>query len=63
MEAERPDVEAALDRLFASQGYGIRRRPDEHAGGKWLARYASAVNTEVNFPRSAEVIFPSCGGW
>ena len=43
MEAERPDVDAALDRLFASQGYGIRRRPDEHAGGKWLARYASAL--------------------
>ncbi|MDE0239387.1 MAG: nucleotidyl transferase AbiEii/AbiGii toxin family protein [bacterium] len=43
MEAERPDVDAALDRLLASQGYGIRRRPDEHAGGKWLARYTSAL--------------------
>ena len=43
MEAERPDVDAALDRLLTSQGYGIRRRPDEHAGGKWLARYASAL--------------------
>ncbi len=43
MEAERPDVDAALDRLLTSQGYGIGRRPDEHAGGKWLARYASAL--------------------
>ena len=43
MEAERPDVDAALDRLLTSQGYGIRRRPGEHAGGKWLARYASAL--------------------
>ena len=43
MEAERPAVDAALDRLLASQGYGVRRRPDEHAGGKWLARYASAL--------------------
>ena len=43
MEAERPDVDAALDRLLASQGYGIRRRPDEHAGGKWLARYTSVL--------------------
>ncbi|MCY3880008.1 MAG: nucleotidyl transferase AbiEii/AbiGii toxin family protein [Rhodobacteraceae bacterium] len=43
MEAERPDVDAALERLLTSQGYGIRRRPDEHAGGKWLARYASAL--------------------
>ena len=43
MEAERPDVDAALDRLLASQGYGIRRRPDGHAGGKWLARYSSTL--------------------
>ena len=43
MEAERPDVEAALDRLLTSQGYGIHRRPGEHAGGKWLARYASVL--------------------
>ena len=43
MEAERPEVDAALDRLLASQGYSIHRRPDEHAGGKWLARYASAL--------------------
>ena len=43
METERPTVDAALDRLLASRGYGVRRRPDEHAGGKWLARYASAL--------------------
>ena len=34
MVVERPDIDAALDRLLASQGFGIRRRPDEHAGGK-----------------------------
>ena len=43
MEAERPAVDAALDRLLASQGYGVRRRPDEHAGGKWLVRCTSAL--------------------
>lgn len=43
MEAERPTVDAALNRLLASQGYNIRRQPDEHAGGKWLARYVSAL--------------------
>jgi len=31
MEAERPAVDAALNRLLASQGYSIRRQPDEHA--------------------------------
>jgi hypothetical protein len=43
MEAERPEVEAALNRLLASQGYNIRRQPDEHAGGKWIMRFASAL--------------------
>ena len=43
MERERPEVDAAIDRLFASHGYGVRRRPTGHAGGKWLARYASAL--------------------
>ena len=43
MEAERPDIEAALDRLLASQGYGVIRKPVEHAGGKWLARYGSVL--------------------
>jgi hypothetical protein len=43
MHAERPDVEAALNRLLLSQGYTVRRQPDEHAGGKWLTRYPSAL--------------------
>ena len=43
MEIERPTVDAALDRLLASQGYDVRRKPDEHAGGKWLVRYGSAL--------------------
>ena len=33
----------ALSRLLASRGYSVRHRPDGHAGGKWLSRYASAL--------------------
>jgi predicted nucleotidyltransferase component of viral defense system len=43
MQEERPEVDAALNRLLLSQGYGVRRQPDEHAGGKWLTRYISAL--------------------
>lgn len=43
MQAERPELEAALSRLLLAQGYAVRRQPDEHAGGKWLTRYASAL--------------------
>ena len=43
IETERPTVDAALNRLLTSQGYSVRRQPDEHAGGKWLSRYSSAL--------------------
>jgi predicted nucleotidyltransferase component of viral defense system len=43
MEIDRPLVDAALNRLLAAQGYAVRRQPDEHAGGKWVARFASAL--------------------
>ncbi len=43
METERPVVDAALNRLLSFQGYAVLRKPNEHAGGKWLARYASAL--------------------
>ena len=43
MERERPAVENAIDRLLTSQGYGVRPRPSDHAGGKWLSRYTSAL--------------------
>ncbi len=43
MLAERPALEEAANRLLAAQGYQVRRQPAEHAGGKWIARHASAL--------------------
>jgi predicted nucleotidyltransferase component of viral defense system len=43
MLADRPQVEAAIGRILAAQGYRVRRQPTEHAGGKWLAVYSSAL--------------------
>jgi len=43
MEVDRPQVDAALNRLLTSQGYAVRRQPDDHAGGKWIARFGSAL--------------------
>jgi predicted nucleotidyltransferase component of viral defense system len=43
MLEERPAIESALNRLLAEQGYRVRRQPDEHAGGKWISRYGSAL--------------------
>ena len=43
MEADRPEVDAALGRLLTAHGYAIRRQPEDHAGGKWIARFGSAL--------------------
>ncbi|HZZ33437.1 MAG TPA: nucleotidyl transferase AbiEii/AbiGii toxin family protein [Phenylobacterium sp.] len=43
MEADRPEVEAALTQILTAQGYALRRQPEGHAGGKWIARYGSAL--------------------
>ena len=43
MQRERPHVDAAIDQLLTSQGYAVRRRPDEHAGGKWSTRFNSVL--------------------
>ncbi len=44
MLEERPDLEARLNDLLVDQGYAIHREPgDEHAGGKWVVRHASAL--------------------
>ena len=43
MDADRPQVDAALGRLLTAQGYAIRRQPEDHAGGKWIARFGSAL--------------------
>ena len=43
MLAERPEVEAALAQVLEAQGYALRRLPEAHGGGKWIARYGSAL--------------------
>ncbi|TPJ24402.1 nucleotidyl transferase AbiEii/AbiGii toxin family protein [Mesorhizobium sp. B2-7-2] len=43
MDADRPGLEDRIERLMESKGYAARRGPSEHAGGKWIYRYASAL--------------------
>ena len=56
MEAERPVVDAAINRLLAARGYRVRRQPEEHAGGKWLAGGDAMLTPSV---RSREHSAPS----
>ncbi len=43
MDEDRPGLEDRIERLMESKGYAARREPSEHAGGKWIYRYASAL--------------------
>lgn len=43
MDADRPGLEDRIERLMESKGYTARREPSEHAGGKWIYRYGSAL--------------------
>jgi predicted nucleotidyltransferase component of viral defense system len=55
MLEERPKVDQALRAVFQREDFSIRRMPEEHAGGKWLLRYASAsgqggnLEVDVNY--------------
>ena len=48
MVSERPEVEAALRRILHSLDYRVRHRPSEHAGGKWLSSFRSALGGHAN---------------
>lgn len=48
MLSERPQVEAAIEAICKRANFQIRRVPSEHAGGKWLLRYQSALGQMGN---------------
>ena len=54
MLSERPRVERALTAVFGREDLAVRRRPGEHAGGKWWLRYAhpggrGTLEVDVNY--------------
>ena len=52
---ERPRIEEAMQAVFSRQDLGIRRIPQDHAGGKWSLRYPTAagqsgrIDVDVNY--------------
>jgi predicted nucleotidyltransferase component of viral defense system len=59
MIADRPKVEQAARAVFEREGLRVRRSPktDEHAGGKWLLRYASALGGAANLEVDLNFMF------
>ncbi len=55
MLQERPRIEGALQAVFSREDFEVRRMPEEHAGGKWSLRYATAsgqsggIDVDLNY--------------
>ena len=57
MLAERRSVDEALQAIAVRRGYGVRRVPGEHAGGKWFLRYPSALGQDANLEVDLNYMF------
>ena len=55
MLEERPRIEGAMRAVFSREDFEVRRMPEEHAGGKWSLRYATAsgqsggIDVDLNY--------------
>ena len=55
MLEERPRIEGAMQAVFSREDFEVRRMPEEHAGGKWSLRYATAsgqsggIDVDLNY--------------
>jgi predicted nucleotidyltransferase component of viral defense system len=57
MLAERPKIEGAVQAVCAREDFIVRRIPEEHAGGKWLLRYESAIGQDGNLEIDLNYMF------
>jgi predicted nucleotidyltransferase component of viral defense system len=57
MLAERPKIEQAIQAVFSREDLSTRRMPVEHAGGKWLLRYESALGRSGNLEVDLNFMF------
>jgi len=55
MLADRPKVEKAAQAVFSREGFTVKKKPVEHAGGKWRLSYQSLeglsgnIEVDLNF--------------
>ncbi len=57
MLAERPRIEQAIQAVCAREGFALQRLPDDHAGGKWVLRYESALGQGGNLELDLNFMF------
>lgn len=57
MTANRPGVEQAIQAVCSREDFAVARIPEEHAGGKWRLRYASAYGQDANLELDVNYMF------
>ncbi|RLB82018.1 MAG: nucleotidyl transferase AbiEii/AbiGii toxin family protein [Deltaproteobacteria bacterium] len=57
MLAERPKMDDAIRAVCQREGFMVRQSPTEHAGGKWLLRYESALGQGGNLTVDLNFMF------
>ena len=57
MLAERPNIEEAIRATCKREDFAVRRIPEEHAGGKWVLRYESALGQGGNLEVDLNFMF------
>jgi hypothetical protein len=57
MLVDRPKVEKAVEAVFAREGFTVKRKPIEHAGGKWRLSYQSYTGLSGNLEVDLNFMF------
>lgn len=57
MKTDREHIEQAITAICEREGYSIRRMPTEHAGGKFIAGYNSALGSRGNLALDLNFMF------
>jgi len=57
MLSERPKVEQSMQSVFSREGFVVKRIPTEHAGGKWILGYQSALGQNANLDIDINFMF------
>ncbi|KGM38556.1 hypothetical protein JY97_15530 [Alkalispirochaeta odontotermitis] len=57
MLQDRPKVEKAVESVFAREGFTVKRKPIEHAGGKWRLSYQSYIGLTGNLEVDLNFMF------
>lgn len=57
MLADRPGVEKAVEAVFSREGFSVKKKPIEHAGGKWRLSYQSFEGLSGNLEVDLNFMF------